>query len=425
MANVYATKNGNWSDVTVWNTGALPTSADDVFSNTYTVTIDQNVTVLSLRNTAASPIVAGGGFVCSTTQTINLTATIGIVGTGNFHVLLWNGGIGVTTTVNAVNIDAYNANFYAISVAGLGILNINSNIRHTLSNSNTHAVNISSNCTVNVVGDLISISSGGASSLSGSCIRITSGTLNFLGNYPAGQQGLAQGIRNDTGAAIINITGNLTNSSISAPTGGGLTSQRPIISSNQASTLNVTGNLYGYCIGLTSNSYFNHIGILESFVGRCIESTAATAINIMTGPFISSDTGVVPFSVFRMHYFRTLGSYFEFRDETTNGALPPAAAAPATRLVSPDTAVDAPIPADVRDGISYALGTFTGTCKVPHPDSVAKDVPVDNTVGNAVLTADAIWDYATALITDPDSIGARLKNVATVDTTGEQLEALL
>ena len=48
MANVYATKTGNWSDVTVWNTGALPTAADDVRPNGFTVTINQDITVTTL-----------------------------------------------------------------------------------------------------------------------------------------------------------------------------------------------------------------------------------------------------------------------------------------------------------------------------------------------------------------------------------------
>jgi hypothetical protein len=33
MANVYAVKNGNWSDTTLWNTGSLPAIIDDVYAN--------------------------------------------------------------------------------------------------------------------------------------------------------------------------------------------------------------------------------------------------------------------------------------------------------------------------------------------------------------------------------------------------------
>lgn len=60
MAVRYATKTGNWSDTTLWDNGALPVAGDDVYSNGFTVTIDQNVSGLSsIRNTASPVIVPG------------------------------------------------------------------------------------------------------------------------------------------------------------------------------------------------------------------------------------------------------------------------------------------------------------------------------------------------------------------------------
>jgi hypothetical protein len=412
MAVRYAVATGNWSDTATWDGGTLPTSADDVYSNNFTVTIDQNVDVITLRNTAQSPAVAGGGFVVSSSVTINLSGSSGLIGVGNFHVLTWNGGAGVTTNINANNIDLFNSSFVALNVAGEGTLNLNSNIIHNLFNNSNTTVLVSGNCTFNIVGILFA-GSGGTGSSNGSIVRITStATINFTGDFEG--NGLAAGFRIQN-AANVNITGNL--SSISQKYG--------IVCTANA-TINVTGNIYGrFFQGTTTNHYLKIVGSIEATSFTCIETRSSGAINIFTGPFVCFETGIFPLDVLRMHYFRTLGSYFEFRDETTNGALPPSSAAPATRLVSPDTVVDAPIPANVRDGVSYALGTFTGTLKVPSPDSVAKGIPTDNTVGNAVLTPDAVWNYATANLTDPDSIGARLKNVSTVDTTGEQLEALL
>ena len=78
MANVYATKSGNWSDITVWNTGALPTSSDDVFSNNFTVQVDGFFTVLSVRNTASAPIVANGTFVLNHLSNLKCLDTQGI-----------------------------------------------------------------------------------------------------------------------------------------------------------------------------------------------------------------------------------------------------------------------------------------------------------------------------------------------------------
>jgi hypothetical protein len=126
-----------------------------------------------------------------------------------------------------------------------------------------------------------------------------------------------------------------------------------------------------------------------------------------------------------MHYKRTLGSYYEFRDNSTNGALPPNAPAPATRLVSPNTTIDSPIPANVRQGVNYALGTLTGTMKVPNPENVSKNVPIDNTIGTAVLSSADVWAVPTSELNEEGSIGQRLKNISTVESVGDQIVGLL
>jgi hypothetical protein len=58
LANVYAITNGNWSAGATWNTGVVPTSADDVFTNNFTVNMDVNATVISLNNTFSLGAVA-------------------------------------------------------------------------------------------------------------------------------------------------------------------------------------------------------------------------------------------------------------------------------------------------------------------------------------------------------------------------------
>ena len=71
MAERYAVATGNWSAVGTWDGGAtLPTTGDDVHANTYTVTIDQDVTVGTLRTTAGATAAAGGSFIVSGSRTI-------------------------------------------------------------------------------------------------------------------------------------------------------------------------------------------------------------------------------------------------------------------------------------------------------------------------------------------------------------------
>jgi hypothetical protein len=54
MATRFAIGNGNWSSPAIWDNGVLPTNADVIFANNFTVTLDQDITVGSLRNTASN-----------------------------------------------------------------------------------------------------------------------------------------------------------------------------------------------------------------------------------------------------------------------------------------------------------------------------------------------------------------------------------
>jgi hypothetical protein len=392
MAVRYAVATGNWSNTATWNGGTLPTSADDVYSNGFTVTIDQNVTVLSLRNTSGTGITAAGGFIV----------------TGSF-------------TITA---DFYFAGGNLLTYNGTGTLNIIGNIPvHVQEGGGSNCWNFTGSGNITVIGNINTAKSAGRSSIN----KTGSGKLTMTGNIS-----LESNLNHNAitiSAGDVEITGNITNSATVAGNTNvilhsGTGSLVVIGQLVNNSTANGTPNIV---VSSTTSLYFKHIGsmINTSIIGNCVSIINYTSIVICTGPFISSSSAMLPFVCYRMNYQKTIGSYFELRDSSTNGALPPAASAPAARLVSPDTVVDAPIPANVRNGVTYALATLTGTLNVPSPDSVAKGVPTDNTVGNAVLTPDAVWNYATANLTDANSIGARLKNVSTVETTGEQLEALL
>jgi hypothetical protein len=72
MADYRAISTGNYSDLArweVWNGSAwvaatqLPTIADDVYANSYTVTIDIDSFASSYRTTGISGVAASGGFV--------------------------------------------------------------------------------------------------------------------------------------------------------------------------------------------------------------------------------------------------------------------------------------------------------------------------------------------------------------------------
>jgi hypothetical protein len=393
MANVYAVKTGNWSDVTVWNTGALPTSADDVFSNNFTVTIDQDVTVLSLRNLAASPIVAGGGFTVS----------------GNF-------------TINATNL--YNVGTL-LTYTGTGTLNIIANIPNFLTTptANSSVINITGNGNVNFVGSII-WNAGGSTRYA--IQKAGAGKLTITGDIEGNSPNSSVVMINYT-AGNMDIIGNITNNHTGSGNG--------IILNSSIGSINITGNLInnhnvgnGYCVRMSAAGYFKNIGAMinnatttNSVCFLAIDNI--NTISIATGPFISSTYAILPFLSYRMWYQITALSYFEFRDSSTNGALSPGPIAPATRLVAPGTAIDAPATSDVRFGVVYASGSQTGTLRVPLPGQVALGVLTDNTTGSAILTAAAIWNTQLNTMTTSGSIGERLSNVATVQTTAAQIAA--
>lgn len=103
MAARYRTATGNWSNPAQWNGGTLPGVGDDCYCNGFTVTLDQDVTAVSVRNDSlGAPVIAAGGsvsmaslpiggrfitanVVCnSTTSLLQLTATAnGLTITGN------------------------------------------------------------------------------------------------------------------------------------------------------------------------------------------------------------------------------------------------------------------------------------------------------------------------------------------------------
>lgn len=86
MSIVYAVKNGDWSDTTTWNAGVVPDEGDDVYSNSYTVGIDQDVSADLITNKAKGDVsIASGGYFdfqwlgaeIEETRTVNANIAVG------------------------------------------------------------------------------------------------------------------------------------------------------------------------------------------------------------------------------------------------------------------------------------------------------------------------------------------------------------
>jgi hypothetical protein len=94
---------------------------------------------------------------------------------------------------------------------------------------------------------------------------------------------------------------------------------------------------------------------------------------------------------------------------------------PATNkfIYSAGVALGNPEIEDVRDGTVYgASSELTGSLIMAIPANVRRGVNTDATVGTADLTAQDIF---TEIASSSDPIAVRLRNIATVQTTGAQL----
>jgi hypothetical protein len=352
MAIRFAVANGNWSSTATWNGGTLPTSADDVYANNFTVTINQNVTVLSLNTTAASGVNNGGTFSFAA---------------GTF-------------TVVADTIQAGSAVCLNIGGAVIGTYTITAN----------------------------TINSGISPNL-GAGIQLNSGNATVIinGNINAYQ---TTGL--DAPACVsCTINGNV--SSIVA--GAGITHRG-------AGTITINGFCQG---GLVNNAYVNNSGSAFSIaiINKAISINNGTSAVANNGPLPSITVKEIEQGIFGQV---PIGGYI--RLSTASGAFyKGVTTGTSTRTLSDPADIAGQVPAqtDVRFGVTYQSGSKTGSAYIPAAASVGFGVPVDNTVGTAALTPASVWDAATSSLTTSGSIGERLKNASTVDTTGDQLAALL
>jgi len=333
MALIRAAATGNWSNTATWTGGVLPGAGDDVRTNNFVVTCDISPTVLSVSNRAESPAVAGGRVELANGVTLTCTGD-GIIG--------------------------------GVAGAGAGA------VTFSLGAGN------SANVVADVVGNAISTGNMWGINNSGG------GTLNVTGSVTGGLSNtLAYGI-NHTGVGITNITGSITGG-----TGGSSTTSHGVNLANNAGTVNITGPVAGgsnTVAGVVNNS----TGTL-TVVGAITAANSAPGIGagnvgqvtLLSGPFYSNANAINPVQAQAWRWIDSpTPTFIEIR---TSDLL-------ATRtLYTADSVGGNPAANNVRLGTTYGpVGELTGTCAVPPAASVGVGVPVDNTVGTAAVTAEAI-----------------------------------
>ena len=218
MAIRYAVANGNWSSTATWDGGTLPASGDDVYSNGFAVSINQTITVNSLKKIANTDpaIVVGGSFTVTTSATVTITAGIqsadGV--STNLGVLTIN-GVNTVVTVNSPTING------GTTLQRHGI--------HILA-AHTGVVNINGSALGGIAG------SGGCYAV----YNLANTTINFTGNITGGSGANAIAFTN-SGNLVLNVTGNIS----------GGTPNNAAYGFNDTSTTGLTLTLNGNAIANT------------------------------------------------------------------------------------------------------------------------------------------------------------------------------
>lgn len=417
MANRYAIATGNWSNPAIWDGGTLPGPGDDVRANGFTVTIDQDITVTSIRTDAASPAV-GGGFFDVTTSGKIINANI-VAGTS-----ITNGCLRFSVAGNL----EINGNIFGGSVSnsrGLFVGNTSANV--TINGNSTggssgeaHGINASGN--INLTGNITGGSGSDAYGWTGS------GNLFVVGNISGGVGTTSVGAFSSGVGNLIDIIGSVTGGTASAAHGiwlnrvstayitgtvQGVTGNGGYIHTGAASTLNINGIVKGSNTGVVAG--FNNLSTVSTFLcdiaeGSDVNSAVGVANSVVNNNILVRNATYKSTSTPIGVGVRFSTSSPSITVLTTSGTL---------TLTDP-TSTDQALPADVRNGVVYNSGGLIGSLKVPAPESVAFGVEVDNTFGEAILSPD---NFLEAIKTSSDPLAERLRNVATVQTVGDQFNS--
>jgi hypothetical protein len=393
MATIYATQSGNWSSTSTWVGGVLPTTGDDVFSNNKTITIDQDISVQTLRNLSNTTpaITAGGGFVISSvTGTRNITLT-GANTVGYTSAGIWGSGANVLTisatssaTINLtyptgqpqVNISSGSLITGNATINYVGTMNQNASFSPVFNIQNTAAGG-----TMNVVGNPI----GSGVEAAGILVSAAGYTLNITGNLIGGGgagNGNPSAVRLSA-ASTLNVTGNVT---AAGAAGYG------IECAIAGSTINVTGNVTAAAVNgiifSTNNTLTVNGNVTSSSAASGISNTNTSATITVNGN-LTNVSDYMAVSSPKLRISPTTSQTWTIQTAGTN-----------RQMLTTNAFTNYPAVSDVRFGVTYSnSGSLTGTSYIPVASSVAFGVPTGPTAtGTSILTrAQLLADFGALL----------------------------
>ena len=355
MPNKFARSNGDFNDPSIWSGLAASMSATSV------PTIGDNAS--------------------SNTFTIQIT---GNVACDN----ITNGNIYGGTAQGNVGFGMNNNSSLAANVIGPS------------GSSSNHCVSVSgTNCTI--IGNIVGGNNGDARGC------IVTGSVVIYGNITSSTQTTTNGLTNNGTATIY---GNLI------PNVGG-----PCVTNS--GNLTVFGNVRGSAsssfpgINNTGSGSLQITGNLEANVASAFWSSNAAANVRISGNLIGAPNGIP--AVYAASYTVNPVPYQTYIRYANNGTGVGSDAYLYHYTTDSLSAFSMPPLSAVRAGLQYANNTLTGTCQMPAASAVTFGALVDNTTGTAAITSNTLFDVSVASLTASDSLGARLKNSATVESVGK------
>ncbi|MBK9003478.1 MAG: hypothetical protein IPM41_06335 [Sphingomonadales bacterium] len=349
MATIVAQANGNWSNPATWAGGVVPGAGDIAQTGNYAVTIDASITC-TLNPT-------GSGRFDVTTGGITITGDLVMQSSYTGGGLRCQHNSGAVALTGAATGGAGGSSHGAANT-GAGTL--------TVGTATGGAGSYSYGAHNNAAGTLtVGTATGGAGNGAYGAYNGAAGTLT-VGTATGGAGNGAYGAHN--GAAGTLTVGTATSgtgisSYGAANTGAGTMTADLAVGNNWG-----VGGSGGYAYGV---------------YGSGAAGQTTTAKRIQSGPYGAPAIG---------------GAVLMVADASNSAQFRTAYGGATLTLTDPSASADWPAEADVRAGVEYDLGDKTGTAHIPAAGSVALGIPVDATVGTAVLTAAAVtagvWDAA-------------------------------
>lgn len=407
MANKFARSNGDFNNPSIWSLLAgsmsattVPTIGDNAIANTYTIQITGSVACdnitngttyggtnggvfnLNMNSSLSGNVISGsvaGTSPCAILSGNNISTIYGnlLGGGGSSQIVLANTSSGSLTVYGTINANGGSNSISSLSATGSGTTSVFGNL---IGFSNMAVENAGSGNVI-ITGNITS------SGINRAVGNTSTGTMAFYGNLNGGT-GTANsfGILNSSTGSVT-VVGNLNGS------------LAPAISNTSTGSVTVQGNM-----------------IADSRGGAAIVSSNAAANVRVSGNIINAPNGIP--AVYAASYTVNPVPYQTYIRYANNGTGVGSDAYLYHYTVDSLSAFSLPPVSSVRAGLQYANNSLTGTCEIPATSAVTFGAPVDNTTGTAILTGGNLFDVAIASLTATDSLGAKLKNSATVESVG-------